>query len=425
MKIILIYLVFITFYIDEVLGSAGVTFIRGLSLFNLNIYLLLFFWALPVMQGRRKILQENNLNIPIILWICVMILAIFVKVLRLEIPQVSTIMEIVYFKNGLDPVLLFFLLYNIIDDEKTCNRALLGLCLLFFALILTQLSATFGLTDYAARSMEKFGRAGGFGAAGEYAITLVLFFPFVLSGVFLFKKGLLVKVGCIVLAFLFLISLINTGSRNGAVAFFCCMLFYIMLLKREKIISTLSILFLSLMMVGVSIAAFMVSPPSVQVMVTERFDYTTSKDVNTYSSGRSELWKNGWELFLESPLWGHGRHTFEKLSELRRFRVHGAAHNEYLKYLVETGIIGLIVFLLIFYKIFQNVWRALEAATVQSWKKQLYLSYITGFCGFMVGIFATNSDPSQYIFWIYTGIIYKYVQLDVREEERQWKRIHS
>jgi len=43
----------------------------------------------------------------------------------------------------------------------------------------------------------------------------------------------------------------------------------------------------------------------------------------------------------------------------------------------------------------------------------LYISYIAGFCGFVVGMFATNAGPSLVIFWIYTAVIYKYAQLDM------------
>ena len=100
------------------------------------------------------------------------------------------------------------------------------------------------------------------------------------------------------------------------------------------------------------------------------------------------------------------------LSQIRGYRYYAAPHNEYLKHLAEHGLIGLIVFLLIFFKIFQNIWQSLETTT-DPWGKQLYISYIAGFCGYMAGMFATNTGPSLYLFWIYTAVIYKYVQLDM------------
>jgi len=226
------------------------------------------------------------------------------------------------------------------------------------------------------------------------------------------KISNLFKTGCITLVFLILVGLVNAGSRNGAVAFLCSMLVYLLILKRKKIMGLLPIIFLIITMIVVGATAFVVSPSSVKTVVIERFDPSTSEDVRSYTSGRTELWKNGWKLFIDSPLIGHGRHSFMILSQLRGYRYYGASHNEYLRALAEHGLIGLIVFLLIFFKIFQNIWQSLETTTTP-WKNQLYISYIAGFCGFVVGMFATNMGPAMYLFWIYTAVIYKYAQLDM------------
>jgi O-antigen ligase len=340
----------------------------------------------------------------------------FVKILKAEIPDVSILGEIIIFKTWLNPVLLFFILFNIINDEETCNKTLFGLCLLVFVLILTQLLATFGITNYGARSIERFGRVGGFGAAGEYAITLALLLPFVLSISFLAKKGFIVKFVGRILVFLILMGLVNAGSRNGAVTLLCSLTVYLVLLKREKIMGFIPIVLLATMMIVVGTAAFLASPSGVKEVVTERFDPTTAEDVDELTSGRTDLWKNGWKLFIESPLWGHGNNTFKELSRLKGYPRYGHPHNEYLKHLAENGVIGFSVFLLIFYKIYQNVQRALSA-TGNRWQKLLYLSYLSGLISFMVGIFATNTGPSLYLFWIYTGIIYKYIQLEKNKEE--------
>jgi O-antigen ligase len=110
-------------------------------------------------------------------------------------------------------------------------------------------------------------------------------------------------------------------------------------------------------------------------VVGERFDPSTSEDVRSYTSGRTELWKNGWKLIVDSPLIGHGRNSFRILSQLRGYRYYGSPYNEDIRASAEHGLIGLIVFLLIFFKIFQNIWQSLETTT-NSWGKQLYISYI-------------------------------------------------
>jgi len=158
----------------------------------------------------------------------VVLMSIFVKMLHGEIPYISIKSEIIDFKGWLNPVLLFVILFNIIDDEETCNRILLALCFLFMVLILTQLLGMFGITDYRAAALERRGRIGGFGAPGEYAITLALFLPFVVSGIFFIKRSSLFKIGCISLGFLTLVGLVNSGSRNGAMSLLFSIMVYLL-----------------------------------------------------------------------------------------------------------------------------------------------------------------------------------------------------
>jgi len=102
-------------------------------------------------------------------------------------------------------------------------------------------------------------------------------------------------------------------------------------------------------LIVVGATAFVVSPSSVKTVVNERFDPSTSEDVRSYISGRAELWKNGWKHIVDMIL-----------SQLRGYRYYGSPHNEYLRALAEHGLIGLIVFLLIFFKIYGNHWKQLR-----------------------------------------------------------------
>jgi len=95
MKIILIYFLLFTFYIDQVRGAVGFShMLKGLSLFNLNLYLLLIVWLLAIVQ-RRKIFMPNNINKLLILMGLVVLMSIFVKILRGEIPDISIMNEII------------------------------------------------------------------------------------------------------------------------------------------------------------------------------------------------------------------------------------------------------------------------------------------------------------------------------------------
>jgi O-antigen ligase len=164
-------------------------------------------------------------------------------------------------------------------------------------------------------------------------------------------------------------------------------------------------------MTAVGGLAFVASPPSLKQEIIERFDPSKAEDMQDYSSGRLGIWRRGVALFLESPIFGHGQNSFVELSQLQNIGKVFTMHNDYLNCLVEFGIVGLILFLLVFYKIFQNMWQSLNT-TASPWEKRLYISYIAGFCGYLTGMFFTNMGPARDLFWIYTAIVYKYSHLD-------------
>jgi O-antigen ligase len=92
-----------------------------------------------------------------------------------------------------------------------------------------------------------------------------------------------------------------------------------------------------------------------------------------------------------------------------------ASHNDYLQYLVHHGLIGLIVFIMIFYKVFRQVWNQLQS-TKDAWKKKLYLSYLAGFFGYTFAMMGVNVITPRYIFWFYTAIIYRYCHLEINKQ---------
>ena len=387
------------------------TNIVGLSFFNLIIYIFLFLWAFSVIKN-RKIVEPHKVNKYLLLMVLVMLVAIPIKILGGEIPNVSISNELINVKSGANPILLFFVLFNIVDDEKTCKRALLGLIALLAITVLSQFLGAFGIIEYDAADLAKEGRASGLGNANDYASFLVLFIPLLLSS-FLFKRGAAIKSAAAILLFLSFSGLIITGSRGGALSFLFSMLIYFLLLYREKIVNLRKIILLCMMLTVVSGVVFLILPSKVTDAVTARFDPTQSEDLRELTSGRTLIWSCGLRLFMESPIFGHGNRAFLPLVE-KKFSVRAVAHNQYLEHLVNYGILGLTILLMIFFKLFQYVWNQIQA-TRDIWNKQLYISYIAGFCGYVFSLLSINGGASRYPFWIYVAIICVYCRLEMKQ----------
>lgn len=137
-----------------------------------------------------------------------------------------------------------------------------------------------------------------------------------------------------------------TGSRGGMIGLFTLVPLFLFLpiqrvKKSHKVLVT--VLF---------IAAAVINADKINV---ERYltlgkldrDYNLSDEY-----GRGQIWKRGMQLFIENPFTGVGVNSFqESIGTMRaqegQQQVYNAPHNSYIQVLAETGIFGIIVFLLL------------------------------------------------------------------------------
>jgi O-antigen ligase len=413
MNLVLIYFMLFAFWLEKVANfSMGLP--KGFSLMNLSIYLLLLAWARKLLV-QRKLFDSNNVNGALTLFIFIMLISIVIKMLINEIPNISLKREIIYFKNHINPYILFFAVFNIISDVKTCRRVLLGLLIFLAATLSTVILQQFGFAHISSVQTHAEGsRASGWGNANAYASYLVLFIPLVLSYL-LFRKNSLVKKilygGLFLMAF---IGLLITGSRGGILSLIFSMGIYVLLLKQKiKLPFSRIIIMLTLIFV-LGTSALLFTPPEVTDMVVGRFVRLgevaeEGVDYAPATGGRFILWTSGLKLYLERPLFGHGIGTINYLMG-KRFGIDTIAHNQFINYLIQYGIFGCVVYIFIHWKIFQHVLRKLNE-TDDSWSKYLYLSYIAGLSGWVFSMLGVQLFLQTPTFWLYTAVIYKYSQL--------------
>lgn len=86
--------------------------------------------------------------------------------------------------------------------------------------------------------------------------------------------------------------------------------------------------------------------PFAAIMSTRFTGILSSRMEDSSLATRFHIWTNMFSLSLNSPFIGHGLGTFEVFAE-KAIGWHIEAHNEYLRMLFETGIIGLTAYLLL------------------------------------------------------------------------------
>ena len=94
----------------------------------------------------------------------------------------------------------------------------------------------------------------------------------------------------------------------------------------------------------------------VPVAVQERINMTVDEDQHLEESAnqRVQLWTDAQELVRSNPALGTGYATYMYMGRVEGLK---DTHNIYVKVLVETGVIGMVVFLWLLARLFSTAWR--------------------------------------------------------------------
>lgn len=155
-----------------------------------------------------------------------------------------------------------------------------------------------------------------------------------------------------------LLSILLTASRGGLISTFPAFLFILASFTRLRLLPRI-LLFLGLIGALFAVQAFV--PESSY----ERLAGATEELEEGDLTGRVDIWMQGLELFVEHPLIGVGTGMYQYTIELQR-----AAHNAYLEILVELGLVGFSLFLIIL------LLAGYHALRLGGWEGKLWLTVL-------------------------------------------------
>ena len=427
----LVQAIILVFWLENALQFKPID-IRGLSTINL-LYLVMLGLFLLGLILQRRLPRISPLHKYCFLLILIVLCSIPQKFIIGEIEGIRMMREITYFKNWVEPYIVFFLLCDLVDDPDTCREIVWGLILLLMATVIVTLLTVSDIAYIGEVRHERDGSWPDFAEPNEYSAFLVLLIPVLLSFLILAKKFWLkvLMVGFSVLTFA---ALVSTGSRGGFLSCIIALAVYSVYLYRRKILTT-GVILVSIGAIGLIVfAGFFLAPDRVREKTVSRVEGEEASDLNEYSSGRIDIWTNGFHLFFQRPFIGHGLNAFPSLNR-QVFGLKYGAHSEYLTYLVDHGGFGFLTYLAIRVSIFFYVSGHLQR-TRDDFGRLLLLSYLCGFVGYTVGILTVRVFNIHLVFWIYTGVVYAYCRMeetrdahvregDAENDPYQPHRLHS
>ena len=224
--------------------------------------------------------------------------------------------------------LMLVLTASAVEDKKQIRILLLLMCLGAFVLN-KSLWSTVSERDYSVYS-DDLRDAGGMGYAGVNGLAAfeAQFAAFVVA-LASFEPRRLIRWSGYALAVFSAVCLMYSLSRAGYAALGAGWLFLGLIHRRWML--------LALVVFGLTWTAIV--PPAVRM----RVEMTSSGNSLDHSSEtRVDLWSDALRLFNESPVFGSGLNTYAYMHRIGDYR---DTHNYFVKVLVETGLIGLALFL--------------------------------------------------------------------------------
>ena len=411
----IVFIFFISFYVNRSIIDFRIDQIMILKLF---IIITVSLSIVELLARGRFDWHKSRVNIPILLFILVM----STSLLRSDFFRISL--------NDYVTLLFYFILYffirNNITDKIELKSFIKIFCLTSFIVSLYTLLQYYGCDPYLKGLPYLSSTIGQKNWISNY---LAMIFPMIFS-YFLLEKTKNKKLVYFIFLSTVYATLMICQSRGiwisislaAILAIYCIFKFKLfeVFRKNKKWLTLLLITFLI-----ITIIYSTDNPLNKSAITVPQRALSTLDEQDPSINTRLLIWRTTFKMIKGRPIFGSGIGTFrmnyldyqaqllkENPNYIKYYTKAGEAHNEYLQMWAELGLIGLGLFLLIFYFIYRSVFKFFKRKE-DTQDKLIVLSLITGITCFMIHslfCFPLHVPVLGSIFFIIVGLTIKYVE---------------
>ena len=402
-RIILYGLILLAFVLPFVFHTA--------ALITIGLLVPFVAWIVKIIAEKGEGINVTPLFFPILLWGGI----ILISSLNSINPQYS----FHEFRGEyLKQILLFLLIVNNIKEDYKYRYLIYALLLAcFFVSIYT----IFGYFSGTAAWKPWFPRATGtYGSKCRMAMYFIFIIPLVFSICLNTSKKLL-RYTCLGLFLLSSFSLVLTFTRG---AWIVCAVMILILAFRKGKKTGFGVSIFTLVM----FAFLLIFSIQVRTRVSRTVDFPNG--LNKILAGRITLWKNSFEVIKDYPLLGagYGPNVFNYLAKDYNLTTRANfspptsskqqqpdAHNFYIQIVVETGIIGLLVFLYFLFSFFRYIFNSLNRAGKN--REFLFTTVLIIFGILFFGLSGYfYEDRNALFFWLFISLAVSVAQNKTRSK---------
>ena len=371
----------------------------GKDMNDLLIIAIIIKWIIDKQRAGERLLVKTPLNFPIFIFLVWTVIEVWwgMQYFNDQTALNFANPRIIFWKNLIRIPLLYLIIVNNIKDISTIR-------IIVFVMIMAILLLDRGFYNIAQYSdfshYSSSQRVGAIASLGpnELAVCLAMYSVVIVS-LFIFIRNIWIKLfllGPICLSYYCIAFLFSRSGYMAAITGLITLGF----LKDKKILLLLVLL-------------FFVWQSVLPVAVRERVEMTRSEDgYDDTSQQRLSMWEMGIDIVSSSPILGAGiaasrfiNITIEEDSN----KIWHSFHNAYIEQAVETGIVGLGVYLLIFLLMITSGWR-LYKTTDDNFQKALGLGLIACVLSCMAG----NITGSNWNYFAVVGYMFALAGLVTR-----------
>jgi len=330
------------------------------------------------------LIRRTPLNRAILAYVVSLVLA---TLLGVFLGYVRPLRGFFYTLKYIEYFVVYFMAVNYMQEERQVRR------LLATAFLTCAISALMGIAQIpsgervAAPFEGKYGEPNTFGGYLVFMLALIL-------GQALSAKTLPSEAGWFTFAGLLALPLLYTLSRSSWLAAIPMLLTLIFLSRRRL-----------MLMIGLGILVIL-GPVAFPKQVVDRYNYTLnakedrgeyrigSSRLDTSTSARLKSWEQGFQAWQRTPFLGFGVTGF------------GFIDAQFVRVLVESGLVGLATFLWLLWRIFQ-IGTDVHRRVVGTRFEGLSLGYLAGLVALITHAIGANTFIIVRImepFWFMTGI---------------------
>jgi len=334
---------------------------------DLLFFILFLVWGIEKLSNPNSRDKNKFLLIPLQIWVFINAVSIAINVNNLSLHQI--IRSLYYFSRLLEYTMVYFMLYDLIKTiqikiniYKIIWLITIGIC-------------AYGIYEYFIK--------------GEITITSTLspdhahigaflsFTFFILLGYMFYMRSVWWKAAVFAAMLVSLYVLFLSNSRTGIIAIFLGIFISLFTIKRYVAV----VLCIALIGIGIlGTVEFNVFDLLQQYQLGNAKFYNLESDISLL--GRYYIWYVTYEFFKQHPIFlltgiglGASREIIGPYTQIAGVSVSGA-HNQYIYYLTELGIIGFLYFMFLLYRLLSYSYKKYKSNVHK--ERWLYWGYFYG-----------------------------------------------